>query len=381
MQNINIQPDDQTKFWQIVTDNVTVMLSYWDKNMICRFANNAYCKLFDIEPDDLVNKLTLPVLIGTRYNKIETYVKEVLEGKPQTFEREAIADGGKSGYALVNYFPHIVDGVVEGFISQAADITPLMQMEQELKAKNTMVIEQNTRLLNFANIVSHNLKNHAINLATVLDFYLNAESPEEKEEMMGYLKGVSKGFSNTVDNLNEIVTAQNLVTKKPVTVNLHEYVERSLEILRLEIRSTEAIIRNNVRVDTELRINPAYCESIVLNLLSNTLKYRHPDRAPVVDVNATEQNGFIVLSVKDNGQGIDLDKHGKDLFGMYKTFHGNSDANGIGLFITNFQVQAMGGHIEVESKVNEGSIFKVFFRENQDTDTISTPIRNVVFIQ
>jgi signal transduction histidine kinase len=158
-------------------------------------------------------------------------------------------------------------------------------------------------------------------------------------------------------------------------------VERSLEILRLEIRSTEAIIRNNVRVDTELRINPAYCESIVLNLLSNTLKYRHPDRAPVVDVNATEQNGFIVLSVKDNGQGIDLDKHGKDLFGMYKTFHGNSDANGIGLFITNFQVQAMGGHIEVESKVNEGSIFKVFFRENQDTDTISTPIRNVVFIQ
>ncbi len=379
MHKLNILQNDQTIFWQIVTDNATVMLSYWDKNLMCRFANNAYCRLFNIDSNDLINKLTLPELVGSRFNIIEPYVKEVLLGKNQIFEREAIVNDGKSGYALVNYFPHIVDGVVEGFISQAADITPLMQLELELKAKNKMVVEQNTRLLNFANIVSHNLKNHAINLATVLDFYLNAESTEEKEEMMGYLKGVSKGFSQTVENLNEIVHAQNLGSKKPVTVNLHEYIERALEILRIEIVNTHATINNIVSVGTELRINPAYCESIILNLISNTLKYRHPDRTPMVEIYTQDQNGYLVLHVKDNGLGIDLEKHGKDLFGMYKTFHGNTDAHGIGLFIANFQVQAMGGYIEVESTVNVGSTFKVFFCKNPQHDSLTNPLNNVVF--
>lgn len=378
MQQNMIPMNAPAVFGQIVTENVTVMLAYWDKNLISRFANNAFCKLFNIHPEELVNKLTLPQLLDTRYQIIEPYVKEVIKGKPQTFERESIAKGGKSGYALVNYFPHIVDGKVEGFISQAADITPVMQLELELKAKNKMVVEQNTRLLNFANIVSHNLKNHAINLATVLDMYLNAADNEEKEEMMGYLKGVSKGFSQTVENLNEIVHAQNQGTKTPVTVNLHEYIERSLEILRIEIVNTHATINNNISVGTELRINPAYCESIILNLLSNTLKYRHPDRTPQVDVYTQEQNGYIILHVRDNGLGINLEKHGKDLFGMYKTFHGNIDAHGIGLFITNFQVQAMGGYIEVESTVNEGSTFKIFLRKNPENDTVTNPLNNVV---
>jgi sensor histidine kinase regulating citrate/malate metabolism len=65
----------------------------------------------------------------------------------------------------------------------------------------------------------------------------------------------------------------------------------------------------------------------------------------------------------DNGLGIDLEKYEKDFFGMYKTFHGNPDAQGIGLFITKYQVEAMGGEITVESKVEKGINFKVYFRE------------------
>ena len=68
-----------------------------------------------------------------------------------------------------------------------------------------------------------------------------------------------------------------------------------------------------------------------------------------------------MLNIKDNGLGIDLNRNKERLFGMYKTFHNNKDARGIGLFITKNQILAMGGKIEVESEPDEGTMFKVYF--------------------
>jgi signal transduction histidine kinase len=69
------------------------------------------------------------------------------------------------------------------------------------------------------------------------------------------------------------------------------------------------------------------------------------------------------LYIKDNGLGIDLEKHGNRLFGMYKTFHKNANARGLGLFITKNQIEAMNGMVEVESEVNVGTTFKITFHE------------------
>lgn len=76
---------------------------------------------------------------------------------------------------------------------------------------------------------------------------------------------------------------------------------------------------------------------------------------------AYREKNYTVLEVADNGLGINLHLHKDKLFGMYKTFHPNKDAKGIGLFITRNQIEAMGGRIEVESEENKGSVFKVHF--------------------
>ncbi|OCC28252.1 Histidine kinase [Leptospira interrogans serovar Canicola] len=102
-------------------------------------------------------------------------------------------------------------------------------------------------------------------------------------------------------------------------------------------------------------------ESILLNFLTNAVKYRHPDRVPEITLNAERQENRLILSIKDNGLGIDMKKYGDKLFGMYKTFHNNKDAKGIGLFITKNQVEAMGGKIEVESRLNNGTTFRIIF--------------------
>ena len=114
-------------------------------------------------------------------------------------------------------------------------------------------------------------------------------------------------------------------------------------------------------MDEEICIeyNPAYLESIILNLLSNAIKYRDPEKKPMVTINLFQENENVFLTVSDNGLGIDMEKHGDKLFGMYKTFHGNKNSKGIGLFITKNQIESMGGTIKVESEPGKGTTFEI----------------------
>jgi two-component system aerobic respiration control sensor histidine kinase ArcB len=71
------------------------------------------------------------------------------------------------------------------------------------------------------------------------------------------------------------------------------------------------------------------------------------------------------LQVADNGRGIDVEKYGAKIFGLYKTFHGNEDARGVGLFLVKNQIESMRGRIELDSAVGVGSTFKVFFNDEE----------------
>jgi signal transduction histidine kinase len=127
------------------------------------------------------------------------------------------------------------------------------------------------------------------------------------------------------------------------------------------ILESGVVITNHVSDKLNIEAIPAYLDSILLNLITNAIKYRSPNRAPTIDISSKNQGDYLVLSVKDNGLGLDLNKYKDKLFGMYKTFHNNPNSRGIGLFITKNQIEAMNGKIEVESKVDEGTTFKIYF--------------------
>ena len=91
------------------------------------------------------------------------------------------------------------------------------------------------------------------------------------------------------------------------------------------------------------------------------MKYRHKERPAQIVLSTNTVDNKLVLNIADNGVGINLEKYKEKLFGLYKTFHGNSDARGVGLFITKNQIEAMGGKIEVESEINIGTTFKILF--------------------
>lgn len=100
-----------------------------------------------------------------------------------------------------------------------------------------------------------------------------------------------------------------------------------------------------------------------MNFITNAVKYSSPERKPIIKLSSTSQNGYTIVSIEDNGLGIDLKKYGSKLFGMYKTFHTNKDAKGMGLYIAKNQIEAMGGKVMVCSEVGKGTIFNIYFNE------------------
>ena len=164
-------------------------------------------------------------------------------------------------------------------------------------------------------------------------------------------------------HLNEVVAINTATLENLEPLNLSRYVEKAIANIWAMALKVDCLILNDIREDLQVKAIPAYLDSIILNLMTNAIKYRSQNKKPLIHLASEYRNDFVVLKIKDNGLGIDLKQHGSKLFGLYKTFHGNKDARGVGLFITKNQIEAMGGKVEVESEVEKGTTFKVFLNK------------------
>jgi signal transduction histidine kinase len=100
--------------------------------------------------------------------------------------------------------------------------------------------------------------------------------------------------------------------------------------------------------------------TILLNLLSNSLKYSDPARTCRVHLSIWRHEGGPVLLVEDNGLGFDVDRHSEELFHLFRRFHDHTEGTGVGLYLVNRIVQANGGRIEVESEIGQGTTFRLY---------------------
>lgn len=255
------------------------------------------------------------------------------------------------------------DGKPARIIGTHSDISLQKEKEKVLQQSVAIISEQNSRLMNFAHIVSHNLRSHSGNFQLLLNLLEDAGNDEDYHQMLGLLKDNAQSLDEAIRHLNEVVQIQTNANIAKQELGLRTFISKTIDVLAGEISKYNVRVINNVPEYEKVLFNPAYLESVLLNFISNGIKYRHHERSPEIELVMGNDNGKQYLSIKDNGIGINLEKYGKKLFGLYKTFHGNSDARGVGLFITKNQVDAMGGSITVESELNKGTIFKIYFNE------------------
>ncbi|WP_053225044.1 PAS domain-containing sensor histidine kinase [Roseivirga seohaensis] len=251
---------------------------------------------------------------------------------------------------------------VKGYLGVATDISNLKRVEEEVKSLLDVTQEQNERLLNFAHIVSHNLRSHSGNLSMLTEL-MKMEVPEATQNpFFPLLTEASENLKETIQHLNEVVAMSTKTNDNLLSLNLLEYIKKAQTNLHATILESKTQIEINVSSSIFVKAIPAYLESIFLNLISNAVKYRSADRPNQISIDAFVKKEFVVIKFTDNGMGMNMKLHGRKLFGMYKTFHGNEDARGIGLFITKNQIEAMNGKIEVESELNKGTTFKVYLK-------------------
>ncbi|TGL76629.1 PAS domain-containing sensor histidine kinase [Leptospira yasudae] len=355
---------ERSKLEEILTrTNEAAQIGSWELDLETntRIWSKVTKAIFEV-PEDYV-----PGNEGARFYKNEKERKRTADkleesirtGKPFDLEIEIVTAKGNLVWTRSIGKPEYQNGKcirVSGTFQNIHD-----QKQRELALQRTLDImnDQNDRLLNFAHIVSHNLRSHAGNITMLLKILEESESEEERHEVVQYITKASDSLMDTILNLNEVVSIQTNKNLQNTEIVLREYIDKATRTISGEIQRYQVQIKNLVSDSIRVRCNPSYMESILLNFLTNAVKYRHPDRVPEITLSAVYEKNRLVLSIADNGLGIDMNKNGDKLFGMYKTFHNNRDAKGIGLFITKNQVEAMGGRIEVESKLNVGTTFRI----------------------
>ncbi|MDF0717913.1 PAS domain S-box protein [Muricauda sp. 334s03] len=349
---------------QATLENSSVGMALVDEDGRFMDVNQSLCKSLGYSKDELL-KLTFQEITHPHdLEKDLSLLRKLIQGNISTYqiEKRYFNKTGEIVHVLLSVTgARNIDGNISHFISQIVDITPRIKSEKKLKGLLELSTNQNNSLLNFAHIVSHNLRSHAANL-TMISSFLTDETlgEEERKDSLSMLSRASNGLNETITHLNEVVQVKLETDKKLKPIHLSYITQKVLMDVQALIEKNDVQITLDVPKHFEVKGVLAYLESVVLNLVSNAIKYRDPDKkAAQVSLKAYENGENIVLQVTDNGLGIDLEKHGKKLFGMYKTFHRNKDARGIGLFITKNQIESMGGKITVKSTPLVGTTFEV----------------------
>ena len=358
---------DNEKLLRTLIDNLPVNVYIKDTESRKVLVNKAECEFLGVKnADELLGKSDFDLYPPESAAKSREEDLMVMNTLKPVIGKETInikLDGKETSF-LSSKIPLLNNkGIAYGIVGISLDISKLKEKESELRNIINIASIQNKKLLNFAHIVSHNLRSHSANFSMLLDFLETETNEDERTKILEMLTNASNNLLETLDNLNDVISINTNTNIDIKSINLNENVIDINQQLTGYLLNNRAELKNNIPKDFKIKSVPAYLDNILTNFITNAVKYKHPDRNSIITLNAFKQNNYSVLSISDNGLGIDLEKYGKKLFGMYKTFHNHKDAKGIGLYIIKNQIDAMNGKIEVNSEVGKGTEFKIFFND------------------
>ena len=240
------------------------------------------------------------------------------------------------------------------------------EMNKELERLNLIdeLRKQNVNLKQFSYIVSHNVRKHVANLMGLFDMIeQQLIAPDEQERIFRMISKSIKDLEEVILDLDDILYIREGKGARTEEVDIPRVLRQVEKTLKKEIRQTGAELIIDLDVDKIWGVK-SYIQSILYNLVSNALKYRHEERKPSIRISTHHTNHHIRLEVKDNGIGINLKREKKKLFLLYSRLHLDRNGRGVGLYTVKTQVEFMGGSIDVEGQPGKGCTFIVTLPAN-----------------
>ncbi|WP_269237067.1 PAS domain-containing sensor histidine kinase [Flavobacterium flavigenum] len=329
------------------------------------YVNPAFSKMSGYESDEILgqspNVFKGPNSDSEALKKVLKAIKEEKECLIETISYSKDKQEYWVRFSMIPIFNS--EGVLSHWISIQQDITEERKLETEKEHLIRELTQNNKDLKQFSYITSHNLRAPLSNLMGLLNLieYIPIDNPELQEILNGFYKSTYL-LNETINDLVKVIIIKDNPSMQKEMVSLSEVFENVFGQLSFQIETHKPIIKLKLDKVPLLNTNKAYIESILLNLLTNSIKYKSENRKLKISITAEQVGQTVFLTFTDNGIGIDLERNGDKVFGLYQRFHNYPDSKGLGLYLVKSQVETMGGTITVESEVNKGTSFIITFK-------------------
>lgn len=246
----------------------------------------------------------------------------------------------------------------EGLEKEVAQRTKDLAEANRKLATNVQKLEQ------YAFMTAHNLRSpvaRLLGLTSLFNYEDISRLDESTKSLLVKIKEQGENLDLVIRDMNTVLELRKETDQEREKIDIAKRVEALKNVLKNKIDEYDVSIELKLKAFKSIKTIPAFFDSIFYNLLSNSIKYRHKERDPVIRLETEKSDKFWIIHVKDNGMGFDMDKYEGQLFNMYKRFHSHVDGKGLGLFLVKSQIDILGGEITVMSELERGTTFSVFF--------------------
>ncbi|MGE5498780.1 MAG: PAS domain S-box protein, partial [Syntrophothermus sp.] len=342
----------ERELFEGIFNSIPVMITLFDPNLKTFKLNNELKNVLGYTDEDALDgRLMEKAYPDPEQRKIVADFMQSLEKGWREFRITA-----KNGSTIDTSWANIrlSDDTMIGI---GIDIREKKKADRSIQRTLSELERSNRELEQFAYAASHDLQEPLrmiSNYAQMLARKYKERLDENADIYIGFITDGAKRMNNLIQDLllyARITSKQEQFTQ----CNLNHIVSEVIRDLQMIINESSA----GFEIDElpEVSAIPALMKQLFQNLIQNALKFRG-DEKPVIKISAKNKAGQWIISVKDNGIGIDKDFYNK-IFLLFQRLNDNVKypGTGIGLSLCKKIVELHGGSIWVESEINKGSEF------------------------
>ncbi|WP_051068844.1 sensor histidine kinase [Cesiribacter andamanensis] len=292
--------------------------------------------------------------LGRRHEEIQAQAEKLVEGQQQLQEANQLIEQQKELLQAENTQLH----------------AHLLEKNKILEASNQELHSRIEELRQFSYTISHNLRGPVASLLGLINIFDFDNATPHNRQLLLHAKTASQALDTVICDLSQVLQIREGKLDME-QIALPHLLENVLLSLKSEQEACAAEIRQELQVQ-EIQGVKSYLHSILYNLISNAIKYHKPGRPCSITIKSSSMMQGVLLEISDNGVGIDLERHGANLFKMYKRFHENREGRGLGLYLIKVQTEILGGYIEVRSQPDQGSTFLVWLPQQHPISPLAS---------
>ncbi|MEO7800953.1 MAG: ATP-binding protein [Ginsengibacter sp.] len=332
--------------------NTIIPQLFVDGDLILQKFTPPAMKQFTLSKDD-IGKAIVDVKDNFRFPSIIDSIQQVIDSN-EILEKEIQTTDGR--WYQMNVIPYVEfkSKITNGVIITFVEITLRIK---DLKEQETLISDHETLL----DTISHDIKSPLTSLVTAIDLFRNVspEKPQQFESLLKVLESSIRKMQKIIMELTDSRAKEFKYKAQEELLNFEHIIEDVRITIMDNIQASGAVIKCDIDV-SEINFSRRKLRSIIYNLVSNAIKYKSPDRPPLIVIKTTKVENTIVISVKDNGLGID-DSNIEAIFSKYYRVEHAIEGTGVGLYLVKEIVENSGGTISVKSQLGKGSEFMVTF--------------------